>query len=158
MASDENLLIRRAVWSDVDRIVRLTNAGGPEGKPRLQIPDVLPMEYFEAFQSVDKDSKQFLMVAEIDGKIIGTFHITYLMYLAAAGREDSLIEAVHVSAEYRGRGIGTSMMNWAIGEAKRRNCRRVQLTTDKKRKDAHRFYERLGFVLSHEGAKLTLES
>jgi GNAT superfamily N-acetyltransferase len=64
---------------------------------------------------------------------------------------------VHVAEEWRGKGIGKQMMNWAIDAAKRRGCRRVQLTTDKQRLDAHRFYVGLGFELSHEGAKLSLQ-
>ena len=89
------------------------------------------------------------MVAEVSGKIVGTFHLTFLIYLAGAGREDCQIEAVHVDAAWRNHGLGTKMMDWAIDAAKRRGCRRLQLTTNKNRKDAHRFYERLGFSLSH---------
>lgn len=150
----QNIVIRRAQKSDVDQIVRICNAGGPEGKQRQQLPEVLPDGYYQAFSNIDQDPRQELMVAEVEGKVIGTFHLTYLTYLAAAGKEDLQIEAVHVEEQWRNRGIGALMMQWAIDQAKARGCRRVQLTTDKKRKDAHRFYERLGFALSHEGAKL----
>lgn len=96
------------------------------------------------------------MVAEIDGLVVGTFHLTFLTYLAAAGRSDALVEAVHVAASHRRQGIGTTMLLWVIEEAKRRDCRRVQLTTDKRRTEAHVLYERLGFRFTHEGAKLPL--
>jgi GNAT superfamily N-acetyltransferase len=79
-----------------------------------------------------------------------------MTYLSGAGRYDCQIEDVHVDRFWRNRGIGSLMMRWAIEFASARDCRRVQLTTDKRRKDAHRFYERLGFILSHEGAKLML--
>ena len=148
--------IRPATRADVGAIVRISNDGGPEGKPRDILPPVLPESYLQAFDRINSDKNQFLMVAENKGVVIGTFQITYLIYLAAAGREDCQIESVHVVNSWRGRGVGTQMMEWAIAHAKQRGCRRVQLTTNKKRKDAHRFYERLGFTLSHEGAKLEL--
>ena len=151
-----DILIRRATRADVDRIVRLANHGGPDGKARTELPEVLDDAYFVAFQRIDADPQQLLMVAEHDGGVIGTFQMTYLTYLAAAGREDCQIESVHIAEKWRGHGIGTEMMEWAIDQAQKRGCRRVQLTTNKKRKDAHRFYERLGFKLTHEGAKLDL--
>lgn len=154
MSSD--IHIRRATVADVDRIVRLANSGGPDGKARNELPDVLDDAYFAAFQRIDADPQQALMVAEHGGVVIGTFQMTYLTYLAAAGREVCQIESVHIAEAWRGHGIGTEMMEWAIAQAHKRGCRRVQLTTNKKRKDAHRFYERLGFKLTHEGAKLEL--
>lgn len=150
------IIFREAVAEDVDALVRLANRGGPEGKPRMQLPNELPEAYWQAFATIDQDPHQNLMVAELDGKIVGTFHLSYITYLAGMGRPDLQIEAVHVAAEYRGQGIGTKMMAWAIDQARERNCRRVQLTTDKRRQDAHRFYDRLGFSFTHEGAKLLL--
>lgn len=156
MDSTEHVAIRPATIADVERIVRLANAGGPDNQPRQILPGVLPQEYFIAFKRISADPGQALMVAECNGIVVGTFHLTFLTYLAGAGREDCLIEAVHVDQAYRSKGIGSQMMKWAIETAKKRNCRRLQLTSDKKRQDAHRFYERLGFILSHEGAKLSL--
>jgi GNAT superfamily N-acetyltransferase len=149
------MVIRNATIDDVDAIVRLSNAGGPDGKPRTELPVVLPAGYREAFAKIAGDPKVELMVATIDDAVIGTFHVTYLTYLTGAGREDAQIEAVHVAEAMRGRGIGREMMSWAIERARTRGCRRVQLTTDKRRGDAHRFYARLGFVASHEGMKLS---
>lgn len=149
-----SIIFRKARSGDVDTIVRLANRGGPEGKPRAALPEVLPAGYRQAFATIDSDPHQALMVVEEGGAIIGTFHMTFITYLAGGGRPDLQIEAIHVAAAYRGRGIGTRMLEWAIAKARAKNCRRVQLTTDKRRRDAHRFYERLGFVFSHEGAKL----
>lgn len=148
--------LRQATSHDVDAIVRLVNAGGPENKARQALPAVLPLAYSEAFQVIDSDPNHLLMVAELGGCIVGTFHLTFLTYLAGAGRPDAQIEAVHVAAQHRGQGMGTMMLQWAIAEAKRRNCRRVQLTTDKRRTQAHSLYQRLGFTFTHEGAKLPL--
>jgi GNAT superfamily N-acetyltransferase len=148
--------IRRAVRADVEQIVRIGNNGGPNNRPRELLPEFLPSGYFEAFDRIDRDANQLLMIAEMDGRVIGTFHLTFLTYLVGAGKEDCQVESVHVAEEWRGKGIGKQMMNWAIDTAKRRGCRRVQLTTDKQRLDAHRFYRGLGFTLSHEGAKLSL--
>lgn len=154
--NSSSVRIRKAERQDVDAIVRLANAGGPEGKPRLQLPAVLPQSYLQAFETIDSDPNQMLMVVEKGGYIVGTFHLTYLTYLAGAGRPDAQLEAIHVSATHRRQGIGTMMLKWAIEAAKRRDCRRVQLTTDKRRSEAHILYRRLGFRFSHEGAKLYL--
>lgn len=140
----------------MESIVRLANAGGPDGKPRRELPDVLPQTYMEAFETIDSDPYQMLMVVQQGQTIVGTFHLTFLTYLAGEGRPDAQIEAIHVSAAHRRQGIGTQMLQWALDEAKRRNCRRVQLTTDKRRDEAHVLYQRLGFSFSHEGAKLYL--
>jgi GNAT superfamily N-acetyltransferase len=148
--------IRKALAADVDTLVRMSHAGGPEGERRGLLPETLPDGYYQAFERIQRDPNQFLMVAETDAEIVGTFHMTYLTYLPAAGREDCQIENVHVKSHCRGQGIGTIMMRWAIAKAQKRGCRRLQLTTNKQRKDAHRFYERLGFIMSHEGAKLSL--
>lgn len=148
--------IRQAARQDVDAIVRLANAGGPDGKPRQELPSVLPDTYVQAFAIIDSDPNHLLMVAEQDQAVVGTLQLTFLTYLANAGRQDALIEAVHVSAAHRRQGIGTTMLQWAIEEARKRDCRRVQLTTDKRRTEAHVFYRRLGFSFTHEGAKLYL--
>lgn len=151
-----DLVIRKATEDDVDRIVRLCNAGGPEGKPRLELPTVLPESYFAAFAKISSDPNQQLMVLECEGQVVGTFHLTLITYLAGAGRPDAQVELIHVAASHRGRGLGTAMLEWVIQEANRNNCRRVQLTTDKRRIEAHAFYKRLGFEFTHEGAKLPL--
>lgn len=149
------MLIRKAEEKDVHRIVHLVNLGGPVGK-REDLPDALPPIYAETFRKIVSDPNAYLMVAELDGVVVGTFHLTLITYLAAKGREDAQIEAVHVAEKLRGQQIGTQMMKWAIDFARARNCRRLQLTTDKRRADSHRFYERLGFVATHEGMKLVL--
>ncbi len=154
--SNSPLTIRPATKEDVDTVVRLINAGGPDGRQRRNLPDILPAGFHEAFQTIDSDVNQHLLIAELDGQIVGTFQIAYLTYLSGENRPDAQIEAIHVKAEYRGKGIGTEMLRWVIEESKKRHCRRIQLTSDKLRTEAHDFYRRMGFCISHEGMKLYL--
>ena len=146
----EGLTIRRATRDDVAAIVAMYSASSLHGNEPLDV------DRTEAFDEIDADPKQLLCVAELDGRVVGTFHLTVLRYLSFGGARAMLVEAVHVLETERNGGIGAAMMRFAIDEARRRGCNRVQLTSNKKRLDAHRFYERLGFVASHEGFKLYL--
>ena len=112
--------------------------------------------YQRAFRDIDADPAHLLVVAQAGEDIVGTFQLSFLPGLARRGALRAQIEAVRVSASSRSRGLGAAMMTWAIAESRRRGCGLVQLTTDKARPDAHRFYERLGFTASHEGMKLRL--
>ena len=96
------------------------------------------------------------MVAQAGPQLVATMQLSFIPGLARRGALRAQIEAVRVHEAYRGRGLGAAMMGWAIEEARRRGCGLVQLTTDKSRPDAHRFYQQLGFVASHEGMKLRL--
>lgn len=96
------------------------------------------------------------MVATAAGEVVGTMQLSFIPGLSRRGALRAQIEAVRVRGDYRGQGLGRAMFDWAIGEARRRGCALVQLTTDKTRTDAHRFYDGLGFVASHEGLKLEL--
>jgi GNAT superfamily N-acetyltransferase len=110
----------------------------------------------EAFDDITARPSDTLWVAEEAGRVVGTLQLTILRYLTYGGARVGLIEAVHVAASERNRGIGAALMREAIAEARRHGCNRVQLTSNKQRKDAHRFYERLGFAPTHEGMKLWL--
>jgi GNAT superfamily N-acetyltransferase len=96
------------------------------------------------------------VVAEADGDVVATFQLSFLPGLARRGALRAQIESVRVREDYRGRRLGEAMMTWAIEEARRRGCAIVQLTSDKSRQAAHRFYDRLGFAATHEGMKLRL--
>lgn len=113
--------------------------------------------YVEAFREMQASGTNATYVAELDGRIVGTFMLTFIRHLLRQGSLVAQIEAVRVEAPLRGHGLGAEMMRWAIEEARRRGCSRVQLTTNNARKDAHRFYERLGFRATHLGMKLPLE-
>jgi GNAT superfamily N-acetyltransferase len=118
----------------------------------------LPAEYATAFEAIDRDPNNELIVAELDGRVVGVLQITWLPYLTHKGSWRALIEGVRVDASVRSEGIGRRLFTWAIERARERGCRMVQLTTDKARPDALRFYESLGFVASHEGMKLMLKT
>lgn len=112
--------------------------------------------YAEAFAAIVADPNQALMIAELDGQPVGTFQLTFTPGLARMGQLRCTVEAVHVAPEHRNKGLGAKMMDWAVDTARARGCGMVQLTSNKARTDAHRFYVRLGFSQSHEGFKLML--
>jgi GNAT superfamily N-acetyltransferase len=110
----------------------------------------------QAFAEIDADPRNELVVADESGTIVGTCQLTFIPGLSRGGAERMTIEAVRVRSDRRGVGLGRQMMAYALGRARTRGCAIAQLTTDKRRTDAHRFYESLGFVASHEGMKLAL--
>ncbi|MEU1644770.1 GNAT family N-acetyltransferase [Micromonospora zamorensis] len=112
--------------------------------------------YERAFADISADPRNQLIVAEQDTELVGCLQITYIPGLGRHGAERSLIESVRVRSDRRGQGLGRELMTWAVDQARQRGCALVQLTTDKTREDAHRFYLSLGFVASHEGMKLAL--
>ena len=112
--------------------------------------------YLAAFDAVDADPGELLVVAERARAVVGTLQLSILSGLARRGAIRAQIEAVRVRDDQRHQGLGGAMLRWAIAEAQRRGCGLVQLTSDNARVDAHRFYERLGFVASHIGYKLQL--
>lgn len=150
-----NFSIRRASRDDVPEIVRLL-ADDPLGSQRENYRHPLPQSYYDAFDEIDQDPHNQLVVAELDGEVIGTLQLTLIPYLTYQGGKRAQIEAVRVDQRYRSHGIGGKLFKWAIMRAREEQCHLVQLTTDNTRPDAHRFYERLGFVASHAGMKLNL--
>jgi GNAT superfamily N-acetyltransferase len=147
--------IRRAVAADLPGIVRLL-ADDPLGAQREKAGTPLDGGYVAAFEAIDADPRQLLVVAELDDEVVGTLQLSFLPGLARIGAWRGQIEAVRISRSQRGKGLGEQLIRWAIEECRSRNCTLVQLTTDASRSDAHRFYERLGFVGSHIGYKLSL--
>ena len=147
---------RRATQDDVTLIVRML-ADDPLGAQREAYAEPLPERYHRAFEAIDRDSNNELVVAEIDGEIAGVLQITFIPYLTYQGGWRALIEGVRVAADWRSRGVGRRLFEWAIARARQRGCHLVQLTSDKARPDAIRFYQNLGFEATHEGLKLHLE-
>jgi GNAT superfamily N-acetyltransferase len=126
---------------------------------RRDLPDIvglLPLCYAAAFEAIDQDPRNHLVVAEFQRRIIGCLQLTYIPGVSHQGGERAQIEGVRVAAEARGRGVGRQLLLWAIDQARTRDCRMVQHTTDKTRPEAHEFYESLGFQASHLGMKLML--
>ena len=113
--------------------------------------------YSEAFEAINKDPNNELIVAQTDSQIVGMMQLTFIPYLTHKGSWRCLIEGVRVSEQFRGQGLGTVFFNWAINYAKKKGSSLIQLTSDKQRPEAIRFYEKLGFKASHEGFKLALK-
>jgi GNAT superfamily N-acetyltransferase len=147
------VIFREAVHADLPAIVALL-ADDVLGKARDAA--VVDDAYERAFADVEADPRNVLVVAEHNAEVVACLQITYIPGLGRHGAERALVEAVRVRSDRRGQGVGARLMTWAIERAQQRGCGLVQLTTDKSRLDAHRFYARLGFVASHEGMKLTL--
>jgi GNAT superfamily N-acetyltransferase len=146
--------LRQAVPDDLPEVLALL-AADQLGVHREAADE--PAPYRAAFDAITADPAHLLVVAvDGDARIIGTMQLSFIPGLARRGAWRAQIEAVRVHETARNRGVGARMIGWAIEEARRRGCALVQLTTDKRRGDAHRFYERLGFVASHEGMKLAL--
>jgi GNAT superfamily N-acetyltransferase len=146
---------RRATEGDIASIVAML-ADDPLGAAREDLSTPLAQAYVNAFRAIDADPNQQLTVMTEDGVVVGTLQLTFIAGLSRKGALRGQIEAVRVAAGKRGAGLGQKLFEWAIAECRARGCRTVQLTTDKSRADAHRFYDRLGFKASHVGYKLAL--
>lgn len=149
------LQFRRATAADLPALVAML-ADDVLGAARECCTDPLPPAYRAAFDAIAADPNQLLAVALLDGDIAGMLQLTFIPYLTYQGGWRALIEGVRIAARHRDAGLGRQMLQWAIGQARLRGCHLVQLTTDKVRPDALRFYEGLGFRASHEGLKLHL--
>jgi GNAT superfamily N-acetyltransferase len=146
-----DVIFRSATEADLPAIVALL-ADDVIGAGREGESD----RYLTAFRDVSADPRNHLVVAEVDGEVAGTLQLTYIPGLSRMGAERAQIEAVRVAAAHRGRGLGRQMITWAVDQARQRGCGLVQLTSDKRRSDAIRFYGSLGFEPTHEGLKLPL--
>jgi ribosomal protein S18 acetylase RimI-like enzyme len=152
--SVSRITIRPARRDDVPDIVAML-ADDPLGRGRERVEDPLPSAYFAAFEAVEADNNIQLMVAEgDDGRVVGCLQLCILPGLSSQGASRGLIEDVRVAARRRGQRIGEQMVQWAIGEARSRGCKLVELLTHQTRVDAQRFYARLGFQPSHVGMTL----
>ncbi len=151
----DNTEFRRAVIADLPAIISLL-ADDVLGRQREQIGPPASPAYEKAFYAIDQDSNQLLAVADRDGDIVGCLQLSFIPGLSRTGLWRGQIESVRVASSLRGGGLGRQLFEWAIDECRKRGCGLVQLTTDKSRPDALRFYESLGFAASHEGMKLDL--
>ncbi|MEM9858345.1 MAG: GNAT family N-acetyltransferase [Bacteroidota bacterium] len=149
------MIFRKARKSDIPSIVEML-AHDELGKKRENFSDPLPNSYLKAFDKIEKDINQELMVVEDHNEIIGTLQLSFIQYLTYQGGIRAQIEAVRIREDQRGKGLGETLFKWAIERARVKGAHVLQLTTDKTRPDAFRFYEKLGFAASHEGMKLHL--
>ena len=145
---------RKVTEKDLLEIVDMI-ADDELGKKRENFQNPLPDQYLRAFKQISSDPHQELIVVENDNaEIIGTLQLSFIQYLTYQGGIRAQIEAVRIRKDKRGLGIGKKMFAWAINRAKERGAHLLQLSTDKKRPLAVKFYESLGFKKSHEGMKI----
>ncbi|MCC8983200.1 GNAT family N-acetyltransferase [Bradyrhizobium acaciae] len=149
------IVFRRAQPADLPAIIALL-ANDVLGQQREDASSPPNPRYVDAFESILADPNQLQAVAAVDDEVIGTLQLSFIPGLARIGAWRGQIEAVRIAEAHRSSGVGQQMFEWAIAQCRARGCNLVQLTTDKARPDAHRFYERLGFVSSHIGYKLML--
>ena len=147
--------IRRARKEDLPAIVEML-ADDPLGRTREDPGMPLNEAYAQAFEAVDADPNNDLLVGEMDGTVMAMMQFTVIPSISFTGRPRAQIESVRVAQAKRGQGYGRRLFEWGIEEAGRRGCHLVQLTTNAQRTDAKRFYEDLGFTPSHIGMKMAL--
>ncbi len=152
---ENNSIFRPATYTDLPEIIDLL-ANDALGAKREDNRRPLNPRYEKAFAAIDADHNNQLIVVEANQNIIGVVQLTILPNLTYRGASRALIEGVRIHSEFRGQGLGRQIFEWAIEQAKCRGCHLVQLTSDKRRPDAIRFYESLGFKATHEGMKLVL--
>jgi GNAT superfamily N-acetyltransferase len=150
------LTYRVATAADLSFMVALIAADDVSGATADEWSLSTAPQYEQALAAITADPNQALYVAELDGAPIGTLQLTFIPGIMRQGMWRGLVESVHIAPDHRNKGYGSAMMRWAIERCRERGCGMVQLTSNKKRVDAHRFYQALGFSQSHEGFKLFL--
>ena len=153
-----DLTFRDATQADIATMLQLSHAGDWRGMdaPPLDPKTSSDPRVLAAFAEIQADPNHRLIVAELDGDVVGTLQISFLPGLPNFGMKRGLLENVHIRSDLRGGGYGSKLVTWAVDRCREVGCGVVQLTSNKVRKDAHRFYVKLGFEQSHEGFKLKL--
>ncbi|CAH0294941.1 Aminoalkylphosphonate N-acetyltransferase [Peribacillus sp. Bi96] len=149
------ITFRNATVKDLSEIVQML-ADDVLGRDRERYENPLPKSYLKAFEAIDSDQNNELIVACRGEEIVGVQQITFTPYLTHQGGWRATVEGVRTASSERGKGIGSKLIQFAIERAKKRGCHIIQLTTDKKREESLRFYEHLGFTATHEGLKMKL--
>jgi len=152
---NDALTFRLATKDDITAIVKML-ADDALGTTRENISEPISTKYINAFNIINTDPNQELTIVEMGNEIVATFQLTFIQYLSHEGGLRAQVEAVRTRSAYRGRGIGRKVFEYAINRAKQKGCLLIQLTSDKERPDAIRFYQSLGFTASHEGMKRML--
>lgn len=150
-----DLKFRRATFDDLPAIINLLADDGL-GQTREIVSDPVDAAYTDAFRAIEADGNQLLAVVCRDEKVVGCLQLSFIPGLSRKGLWRGQIESVRIASGERGGGLGRQMFEWAIETCRVRGCGLVQLTSDKTRADALRFYEALGFEATHEGLKLSL--
>jgi len=151
----DTITFRTSIRSDLFDIIRLLG-DDPIGQSREIVSDRIDDRYISAYEAIEKDPNQLLAVAVDAETVVGCMQLSFVPGLSRTGMWRGQIESVRISRSHRGSGLGKRFFEWAFDRFKERGCGLVQLTTDKERPDAIRFYETLGFKASHEGMKLSI--
>lgn len=150
-----DVIFRTATADDLPAIVALLDDDDlSRGREDASLP--LDPRYLAAFEAIEADPNQMQIVAELDGRVVGTMQVSFLPGIAFRGGWRGQIEAVRIASDLRGRGLGKQMIEWAVDLFRERGCHMAQLTSMSTRVDAHRFYEQMGWNKSHAGFKLKL--
>ncbi len=148
--------VREATEADLPRIVELLSQLALDDRPREAVGSTLSETYRKAFRAVAADPRQRLLVVETRGRVVGTATLIIIANLSYQGWPYGIIENIVVDAAERGLGYGELLLRHAIAEARQAGCYKLTLTSNKRRSDAHRFYEGVGFKATHEGYRLDL--
>jgi len=146
---------RIAGISDLDDLTQMLHDDEIARERELPVADADEI-YATAFQAIDDDPNNEIIIAERDGKAVGFCRLTFIPGLGRQGMWRAQLETMRVERGERGAGVGSAMLRWAADRARERGCGLIQLTTDKRRSHAHRFYQRNGFEATHEGFKMIL--
>jgi len=153
MSEGPEISFRDARRNELGKIIQLL-ADDPMGATRETSASVPDAQYIAAFDAIQVDPNNRLIVAVIGDEVVGCLQLTFIPGLSRNGATRGQIESVRIARHLRGRGVGQRFFEWTIEECRTHGCQMIQLTTDRSRKDAHRFYERLGFDATHDGMKL----
>ncbi len=153
---ENELKFRLATTDDLPYIISML-ADDILGATREKFEATLSDNYLKAFEKIANDPNQELTIVEMNGEKVATFQLTFIQYLTHQGGLRAQIEAVRTNSKHRGRGIGKKVFEYVIDRAKQKGCNMIQLTSDKKRPEAIKFYEAIGFTATHEGMKLKLK-
>jgi GNAT superfamily N-acetyltransferase len=149
------LSFRPATRSDLKTIVALL-ADDEIGEGRETASAEVAPEYAKAFDAMEAEKNNHMILAESEGKIVGALQLVFVPGLSRRGATRAIVESVRVASDERGKHVGTALMKEAIRRAREAGCALVQLDSDTRRARAHLFYRRLGFVQSHFGFKKPL--
>lgn len=149
------VVFRPATLADLPALLVLSRDGGIEPDQLEASIEVTPA-HIAAFEEIDRNPHHQLVIADYEGKVVGGMQISFIPGLSRNAQWRGMLENVHVRGDMRSKGIGSKLVGYGIAQCEAFGCTLVQLSSNKKRKDAHRFYQRLGFIPSHEGFKLTL--
>ncbi|WP_144391991.1 GNAT family N-acetyltransferase [Pleionea sediminis] len=149
------ILFRTAESGDLEALIHLL-ADDPLGTQREDISHPINQRYVESFKAIRQDPNNQLIVATVENRVIGMLQITFIPYLTHIGTWRCQVEGVRIHKEYRGKGLGKMLLDYATQEAKTKGCKIIQLTSDKQRPDALKFYTNLGFKATHEGFKKSI--